>query len=217
MIDIAEKRRHTIDEHIHIKELGEIDKIPISGSLAIVNSSDDRIFNSSGERDDLDYLCHPCPVCDRNLQTAGSIKNIVAKKYKSSYNAYEYCEFKCPCCGSTLRTDPFIAKGDMWLERITKSPDDCWFFDKAEEMDKYITPACEEFNLDTKTWPIFIVPIFAIICIFIWCIAKKSAEEPINVFATTLSMLVCGAISLVYYFVRVTTNNRIYRFPKDDK
>lgn len=206
MIDIAKKRKHSMDEHIHIKELGDIDKIPISGNVTIVNSTDDR-----------DDLCHPCPVCGRNLQTGGSIKKIVAKKYKNSYNAFEYCEFKCPRCGSTLRTDPFIAKGDMWLERIAKSPDDYWFFDKAEEMDKYITPHCKEFDLSTKTWPIFVVPIFAIICIFIWCVAKSAAEEPINVFATTLAMLICGAISLVYYFVRVTTNNRVYRFPKDDK
>lgn len=211
MLDIAGKRKHSIDEHIHIKEIGNVDKILIKGNLAIAQPDADEDY--------IDHLSHLCPVCNRNMLAIGHLTSFRTKSYKNSYNAFEYCEFRCPSCGSLLYTDPFIADPCAPVENFWKDPEDFWFFDTASEMDKYITDVRGDFTLGEKTWPIFVIPIFAIIGIAIaHAIRGQIDPSSINPTWTILSMLICGAISLVYYFVMIRINNRRYQLPsKMDK
>lgn len=206
MIDIAGKRKHSIDEHIHIKKLGDIDKISIAGDLTIIHSDDDQV----------DYLSHPCPVCNANLATVHDF-SVVGRKYKGAHNAFESYEFKCPRCESLLYTDPFIAEGNIWLENAWKYPNNFWFFDKAEEMDKYITSTHGVFTLGQYTWPIFVVPIITMIVITVIYAAKLQTPDPMSKALFVTIMLICGAINLGYYAWRISTHDRIYRLPGDDQ
>ena len=196
---------------MHLVEIGDISQL--SGSTSPTAPLYD------------EYDVSPvCPICGNKMRP-NDVKDGTLYRYKNSLNAIRYFEFRCKHCGSQYHTDPFIYNIESTNAIYALSSADKTHFFKSEgEMDKYVFHTLGEFDLEgDPCWPIFVVPLILLFCLTV-LLALLDKVSPMLIFGIQITtktvkwgMIICGATSLVYYFINKFIAGACARFPDDNK
>ena len=215
MIDIVENRNRGLAGHVHLVKVSNLNRIKgdLTPSFSLYSDHDVRPI---------------CPVCG-HLMGPDGFRDVRSHKYKAVRNAYSYLEFKCGNCSSTFRTDPFIWKtdGDAYTAKeAIVHPKEVYFFKDESEMDKYICHSLGAFDLeDDPHWLVFVIPLILLFCLAVaLAVVNKTPSASMGVFGLQITaemikngMLVCSAISIIYYFINKLKAGTYARFPNDNK